>query len=83
MTERPDFKSLGSTPRSFQEADINVLGQVPTIAITPVSDGRRGAYEDNQAKTWAIVEKVYDLIKNNVKTVDGKEIKVVVAPEIV
>ena len=82
-TCRPDFKKLANPKRSFQEADKTILGQVPTIAITPVSDGRRGAYEDNVIKTWAIVEKVYDLIKKNVKTVDGGEINVVVAPEIV
>ena len=83
MSERPDFKKLATQRRSFQEAAKAVLGQVPTIAITPVSDGRDGAYEDNVAKTWGMVEKVYDLIKKNVKTVDGKEINVVVAPEIV
>ena len=82
-TSRPDFKKLANPARSFQEKDKAILGQVPTIAITPVSDGRRGAYEDNVIKTWAMVEKVYDLIKQNVKTVDGGEINVVVAPEIV
>lgn len=81
--DRPDFKALANPTRTFQEPEKEILGQVPTIAITPVSDGRRGAYEDNVVKTWAIVEKVYDLIKANVKTVDNKPIKVVVAPEIV
>ena len=42
-TCRPDFKKLANPKRSFQEADKTILGQVPTIAITPVSDGRRGA----------------------------------------
>ena len=50
-TCRPDFKKLANPNRSFQEADKTILGQVPTIAITPVSDGRRGAYEDNVIKT--------------------------------
>ena len=58
---RPDFKKLATTPRPFQQPGSIVLGQVPTIAITPVSDGRRGAYEDNQERTWRMVEKVYDL----------------------
>ena len=55
---RPDFKKLANPARSFQQADKRILGQPVTIAITPVSDGRRGAYEDNVVKTWAMVEKV-------------------------
>ncbi|NLG15532.1 MAG: L-fucose isomerase [Lentisphaerae bacterium] len=81
--DRPDFKSLAKPVRTFQEPDKVILGQIPTIAITPVSDGRSGAYEANAVKTWAMAEKVYDLIKENVRTVDGKPINVVVAPEIV
>ena len=81
--ERPDFERLKKHVRTFEEPEKAVLGQLPTIAITPVSDGRRGAYEDNVTKTWAMVEKVYDLIKAKVKTVDGRDIRVVVAPEIV
>ena len=80
---RPDFKKLANPARSFQQADKRILGQPVTIAITPVSDGRRGAYEDNVVKTWAIVEKVYDLIVNNVRQPDGTPVRVVVAPEIV
>ncbi len=80
---RPDFKKLATTPRSFQQPGSIVLGQIPTIAITPVSDGRRGAYEDNQERTWRMVEKVYDLILENVRQPNGEPIRVVVAPEIV
>ena len=80
---RPDFKKLANPARSFQQADKRILGQPVTIAITPVSDGRRGAYEDNVVKTWAMVEKVYDLITKNVRQPDGTPVNVVVAPEIV
>ena len=80
---RPDFKKLANPARSFQQADKRILGQPVTIAITPVSDGRRGAYEDNVVKTWARVEKVYDLITKNVRQPDGTPVNVVVAPEIV
>ncbi|MGI5922978.1 MAG: L-fucose isomerase [Lentisphaeria bacterium] len=82
-SDRPNFSALAKSIRSFQDADQTIIGQVPTIALTPVSDGRRGAYEDNTAKTWGMVEKVYDLIINNVFQPDGKPIRVVVAPEIV
>ena len=83
MTTRPDFKKLANPVRSFQQADKRILGQPVTIAITPVSDGRRGAYEDNVVKTWAMVEKVYNLITKNVRQPDGTPVHVVVAPEIV
>ena len=49
--ERPDFERLKKPVRTFEEPEKAVLGQLPTIAITPVSDGRRGAYEDNVTKT--------------------------------
>jgi len=81
--ERPDFKKLANPVRSFQQADKPVLGAEPTIAITPVSDGRSGAYEDNVIKTWGMVEKVYDLITTQVRQPNGKPVRVVVAPEIV
>lgn len=80
---RPDFGKLSTTARAFLEPERTILGQVPTIAITPVSDGRRGAYEDNLARTWAMAEKVYDLLLQNVRQPDGSPIRVVVAPEIV
>ena len=80
---RPDFSRLANPDRCFQDAGQAVLGHWPTIAITPVSDGRRGAYEDNAVKTWAMVEKVYDLITGQVTLPDGRPVRVVVAPEIV
>ena len=83
INTRPDFNKLASTPRSFQQADKTVLGPTTTIAITPVSDGRNGAYEDNVERTWRMAEKVYDLITNNVSLPDGTPVRVVVAPEIV
>ncbi len=81
--ERPDFGKLANPARSFQEPEKTILGQIPTIAITPVSDGRCGAYEDNAVRTWGMVEKVYDLLMQNVRQPDGSPIRVVVAPEIV
>jgi L-fucose isomerase len=48
-----------------------------------VADGRTGAYESNQEGTWALVERVYNLIAGNVRLADGTPPNVVVAPEIV
>jgi len=79
----PDFNALASTERSFEPSSRSLFGQVPTIAITPVADGRTGAFEDNAAKTWRLVEKLYNLITKNVKLPDGTPVRVVVAPEIV
>jgi L-fucose isomerase len=59
------------------------VGHVPTIAITPVADGRTGAYEGNAAKTWLMAERVRDLIVKNVKLPDGTPVRVVLPPEIV
>lgn len=69
--------------RRFKPTPRQLVGYVPTIAITPVVDGRTGAYEDNVQKTWRMVEKVYNLITNNVKLPDGTPVRAVVAPEIV
>jgi L-fucose isomerase len=80
---RPNFEKLASTPRSFAASPRPVVGHIPTIALTPVADGRTGAFEDNVAKTWAMVERVYDLIANNVFLPDGTPVRIVVAPEIV
>ncbi|MFA5203922.1 MAG: hypothetical protein WC708_05890, partial [Lentisphaeria bacterium] len=80
---RPDFRKLQKAVRAFVPGQRSLLGQVPTIAITPVADGRTGAYEGNLAGTWKIAESVYDLIANGVKLPDGTPIRVVVAPEIV
>jgi len=79
----PDFKALASTARSFAPSRRSLFGHVPTIAITPVADGRVEAYEANAEKTWRLVEKVYNLITKNVKLPDGTPVRVVVAPEIV
>ena len=64
-------------------ASRKLFGQIPTIALTPVVDGRVGAYEDNVKETWAMVEKVYELITNNVFLPDGTPVRVVIPPEIV
>ena len=81
--ERPNFKSIARKKRGFAETPRALVGPLPTIAITPVADGRTGAFEDNVAGTWTLVEKVYDLITSNVKLPDGTPVRVVVAPEIV
>lgn len=80
---RPDFDQLAATKRAFATFDTDLLGPIPTIAITPVADGRPGAFEDTAEKTWRMAEKVYDLISENVCLPDGRPVKVVVAPEIV
>jgi L-fucose isomerase len=80
---RPDFESLAASMRGFARSDRPLVGHVPTIALTPVADGRTRAYETNVEKTWRMVEKVYDLITKNVSLPDGTPIRVVVAPEIV
>ena len=80
---RPDFKTLASRARKFAPSPRRLVGPTPTIALTPVADGRTGAYEDNLERTWRMVEKVYDLITSNVFLPDGSPVRVVVAPEIV
>jgi L-fucose isomerase len=80
---RPDFESLATTSRTFLNPNQRIVGHVATIALTPVADGRAGAYDDNQARTWKLVEKVYDLIHSNVTLPDGTPVRIVVAPEIV
>ena len=59
---RPDFERLASSKREFKIFEKDLIGHVPTIAITPVADGRVNAFEDNSEKTWRMAEKVYDLI---------------------
>lgn len=83
LASTPSFKSLATTERTFVPSSRTLVGPVPTIALTPVADGRTGAFEANQARTWAMVEKVYDLITRNVALPDGTPVNVVVAPEIV
>ena len=80
---RPDFEKLMARQRHFQQTDRKIFGHVPTIAITPVADGRAGAYESNLQGTWKMVERVYDLISKNVFLPDGTPVRLVVAPEIV
>ncbi len=70
-------------PRRFKAFPRQLVGHLPTIAITPVADGRTAAYEDNVDKTWRMVQKVYDLIASNVFLPDGTAVRLVVAPEIV
>lgn len=69
--------------RGFTESDRRLPGQVPTIAITPVCDGRTGAYEQNAEKTWAMVQRVHDLIVKEVRLADGLPPRVIAPPEIV
>jgi L-fucose/D-arabinose isomerase len=80
---RPNFERLGKKKRGYAASDRPLVGHIPTIALTPVVDGRTGAYEPNQEQTWAMVKRVYDLITNNVKLPDGTPVRVIVAPEMV
>ncbi|NLF17911.1 MAG: L-fucose isomerase [Lentisphaerae bacterium] len=82
-SSRPDFETLASSRRGFAPSATPLVGHVPTLAITPVADGRVGAYESNAAQTWALVAKVYDLIMAKVRLPGGRPVRVVVAPEIV
>jgi len=79
----PDFARIARSQRGFAAAPRALVGHVPTIAITPVADGRTGAYESNVAGTWRMAEKVYRLIADNVRLPDGTPVRVVTAPEIV
>jgi L-fucose/D-arabinose isomerase len=78
-----NFSDLQSAKRQFQVSPRRLVGHIPTIAVTPVADGRTGAYESNVAGTWRMVEKVVNLIQKNVKLFDGTPPRVVVPPEIV
>ncbi len=79
----PNFTVLSNSQRRFSMPERSLVGHIPTIAITPVADGRTGAYESNVAGTWRMVEKLYALITHNVRSSDGTPVRVVVAPEIV
>lgn len=84
MTDKiPNFTVLSNSQRRFAMASRPLVGHVPTLAITPVADGRTGAYESNVSGTWRMVEKVYNLLTHNVRLPDGTPVRVVVAPEIV
>ena len=78
-----DLEQKSATPRAFAPSERPWVGAVPTIAITPVADGRTGAYEANVAGTWRMVQKVRDLIQANIRLPDGTPVRVVTAPEIV
>jgi L-fucose isomerase len=80
---RPDFEALAKSARVFHRSTTPLVGHPPTIAITPVADGRTGAFEGNAAKTWLLVEKLHNLIAENVILPDGQPVRIVVAPEIV
>ena len=81
--KRIDFDALAKTKRCFTPFHRPLVGHVPTIAITPVADGRAGAYESNTTGTWRMAEKVSRLIQQHVKLPDGTSVRVVMAPEIV
>lgn len=78
-----DFDAFAKSVRGFAPSTRRLVGQTPTIAITPVADGRAGAYESNVAGTWRMAEKVSRLIESRVRLPDGTAPRVVVAPEIV
>jgi len=80
---KPDFDALAKSVRGYTETPRRLAGNIPTVAITPVVDGRTGAYESNVEKTWRMTERVYNLITSKVKLPDGTPVRVVVAPEIV
>ncbi len=70
-------------PRRFAPSGRPLVGHIPTIAVTPVADGRTGAYESNAAGTWLMVQRVRDLLTRQVRLPDGTAPRIVVAPEIV
>ena len=78
-----DFDALAKSVRGFAPSARRLVGQPPTIAITPAADGRANAYESNAAGTWRMAEKVSRLITSRVRLPDGTAPRVVVAPEIV
>ena len=80
---RPDFEKLAKASRSHEPAVAGLVGHPFTLALTPVADGRAGAYEDNAARTWALTAKIYALLSEHVRLPDGSPIRIVVAPEIV
>lgn len=82
-SSRPDFEKLATAGRAIEPATAGLVGHPFTLALTPVADGRTGAYEGNAARTWALTAKVYDLLSEHVRLPDGTPIRIVVAPEIV
>ena len=82
-SSRPDFEKLATAKRAIEPATAGLVGHPFTLALTPVADGRTGAYEGNAARTWALTAKVYDLLSEHVRLPDGTPLRIVVAPEIV
>ena len=80
---RPDFEKRARACRGFDSDASGLVGHPFTLALTPVVDGRAGAYEDNAARTWALTAKVYDLLAERVRLPGGLPIRIVVAPELV
>lgn len=76
-------EALRHNMRYFVAAERRLVGHMPTIAVTPVADGRTGAYEQNHDRTWRMVEKVCNLIRKNVVLPDNRPVRVITAPEIV
>jgi L-fucose isomerase len=77
------FSAQATAARRFTPVPRQLVGPLPTIAITPVADGRTGAYEGNVEGTWRMVAKVHDLIAQRVRLPDGTPVRIVTAPEIV
>lgn len=75
--------SIANLERGFTASARRLPGHVPTIAVTPVADGRPGAYEGNQAATWRMAEKTARLISENVRLPDGTPVRAILPPEIV
>lgn len=66
-----DFSDRKAQARGFAPVERRLPGQSPALAITPVAAGRTGAYEANQAATWALVERVARLLEDHVRFYDG------------
>ena len=80
---RSALEIKAGSKRKFAASPRALVGHPPTIAITPVADGRTGAYEGNLAGTWRLVEKVANLLSEKVYSPDGTPVRIVTAPEIV
>ncbi len=78
-----DIRQRIASPRGFTSGSRPLVGHPPTVAVTPVADGRNQAYEDNQERTWLLAHKVRRLIEDNVTLPDGTPVRVILPPEIV
>ena len=70
--KKVNFDARRQQARQFVQTGRLLAGHVPTIAITPVADGRVGAYESNVDGTWRMVERVYERLTSKVKLPDGE-----------